>query len=491
MKKEELFQAISDIDDAFLDEDVIETHSMPWLSIVLGTAACIAVSVGILHILPKPSTDVEVIYCPAETQAITESAAAVITDEEEAYTLPVSDIDYQLYIAIPPLVDFVEPIYYYFPDCDESWPIMAELEIDPKNGQVSLMAAYSSQSFPSVGVLTASENGYDCQIDGFAFKLEVDPNNLLVFHADQHPLDSVIFTPLIKPYQPFADLQLSDLIDWDLDSNQHLSTDIFPDELMHFLHEATIYTRTLAHDTPTQVLTIRMKDGSQHEISPTATMNDLFIDGFLYHSDDHTQQLFYDFIDKISELSTETENISIDEPEIIETESDMIPIDEPEIIETESDMIPTDEPEIIETESDMIPTAETNIILPEDPVIPEPTSEIPQEIPAFLMEIDGIVYSTDDEPHVEIEPTSGIYTESYLVSAEKYFPDHRYAVQIHMHTGSDHTLSEKIDLLKAFGLDVIGDYHDRVIAIVKKSDLDMLDQHKEYGFLIDLIPDES
>ena len=56
MKKEDLFKALGDVDDAFLDENVTEIkHSAGWITAVLSLVACTALTAGLIHFVPKPA----------------------------------------------------------------------------------------------------------------------------------------------------------------------------------------------------------------------------------------------------------------------------------------------------------------------------------------------------------------------------------------------------------------------------------------------------
>ena len=536
MKKEELFQAMAEIDDSFLDENVTEIKHSPWISVVIGAAACVAVTVGVLYALPKPMTD-EIsmekitVQNTETTQTETVTEAVPLADKPIETEIP----DYRLYIAIP--TDFPEgrSVYdtYCLEDNEENWPIFAEIEIDEALGHVSLMTAYDSNSLPHVGNLVKTDTGYDCQINGTEFMLEYYEAPLeclaepleesempLIFRAENHPLDGMIFTSQITPYQPFADIQPEDIQTvfsqdstetteisygeietWPLHENE------IPDSVSEILRNVKIYAKTLCHEKENYLLQIEFKDGTVHRIEPTTSY--LVIDGYRYHTDTETlkklsecRQIIKDAVDeKLShiDIKENRETICIDSDTAQTTTSSAVTTAKENFNSTRIAR-ETFEGETFPEQTETV-TIYTDDITPatEPPQQTEPELTQPPEIPS-----ETIVTTIDDIPPVadadeippevlniltEIEPTQGIYKEMYLSWALTYYPNTPYAVQIHMHTGTDSTPEEKQLLLQELGLNVTGIFeYDRIQAIVTSTDLDMLDSHKEYGFLIDLLP---
>ena len=85
MKKEDLFQALGEIDDAFLDENVTEIkYSTGWITALVSIAACIAFTAGLIHSIPKPpASDKENIFLPvSETQTSVTTQTEIFTKSE-------------------------------------------------------------------------------------------------------------------------------------------------------------------------------------------------------------------------------------------------------------------------------------------------------------------------------------------------------------------------------------------------------------------------
>ena len=85
MKKEDLFEAFGDVDDAFLDENVTEIkYSAGWITALVSIAACIALTAGLIHSIPKPpASDKENIFLPvSETQTSVTTQTEIFTKSE-------------------------------------------------------------------------------------------------------------------------------------------------------------------------------------------------------------------------------------------------------------------------------------------------------------------------------------------------------------------------------------------------------------------------
>ena len=89
MKKEDLFQAFGEIDDAFLDENVTEIkHSFGWITALVSIAACIVLTAGLIHFIPKPpdSQDENIFLPVSETQTSVTTQTEIFTKSETNFT---------------------------------------------------------------------------------------------------------------------------------------------------------------------------------------------------------------------------------------------------------------------------------------------------------------------------------------------------------------------------------------------------------------------
>lgn len=85
MKKEDLFQALGEIDDAFLEENVTEIkYSTGWITALVSIAACIALTAGLIHFIPKPpdSQDEDIFLPISETQTSVTTTTEIFTKSE-------------------------------------------------------------------------------------------------------------------------------------------------------------------------------------------------------------------------------------------------------------------------------------------------------------------------------------------------------------------------------------------------------------------------
>jgi len=551
MKKEDLFEAMNDIDDSLLDENVTEIRHSPWVSVVMGAVACVAVSVGVIYALPKPRIDVQeitIMESMTETLPVSETVTEVrpladVQQEEE----PASDDC--LYISVPGGYSVYDT--YYLKDDENDWPIFAEIEIDETLGHISLITAYDSNSLPKVGNLVRTETGYECQINGIDFTLEYYESPVeclaepleksempLMFHAENHPLDGTIFDNQIQPCQYFEEIQAEEIqnpVFWRIydtgesgmkfDILEQYQADI-SERFVNLLRNTELLTPTLCHDVPESYVSFNL-NGEEYQIAVTA--NYFIMNNRLYHATPETLKAWNLFCQELKDIQgtafpeeTTTPVISMESNVIMTTavtESETVvtstshplmvdvihlpnmpasDMPEPVAIDDETETIfIDDETEPIQTETIFIDdeTEPEQTVTSEIPTETVTTSavidEIPSEVLNALTEIDGVMYSIEDEPHIEIEPEQGIYQELYLNWAVKYYPDRNYAVQIHMHTGNDSTIEEKQQLLEDLGINTTGIFnYDRIQAVVSGQDLEMLGQNQEYGFLIDLLPSE-
>ena len=110
MKKEELFQALHEVDEAFLDENVTEIkHSTGWVTAVFSIAACAALTAGLIYFVPKPARNTESL--PAEEIKVMHSETTVTTVAETVTAVSADwndntsvNEEYQLYDNSPEII---------------------------------------------------------------------------------------------------------------------------------------------------------------------------------------------------------------------------------------------------------------------------------------------------------------------------------------------------------------------------------------------------
>ncbi|GEM_PF-3327242 len=502
MKKEDLFQALGEVDDAFLDENVTEIrHSTGWVTAFFSIAACAALTVGLIHFVPKPVRNPETPVSFSEIQTTTAVVHEIPEVSEETAPEEIPDfVSSRLYLSVDAKNYDPEKVYSLEYDEaenlweDKNWIFMHEMQIDEKNGYVSLQSAYSSTSFPAVGVLEKTESGYQCQISGMNFTLErLDDFALLCHCEENHLLDGEIFSSQIALCHPFAEISTGN------------------PELDEVLHQLIICAPTLCHEEINFecILAATINSREQH-IGTTDAF--LMINDRLYHTDENSRSLLANWIRKNqsgqaetwteTQIQTVTANTSTTTASVTATAETSVFSGTRIARDTYPDetFLSPSETEISDTQSEPVQihytvittTATTTVTTtaPPETAATETSAVIPESMQNNLLEEDGVFYVRDSYARAKEELQPGLEILNCLKSVMEVYPDQQYAVDIEL----DYTDDSQYAFLHSYGIVPVA-LHDTdypyITAIVTKDDLQNLAQEQTRSIRIDLTSYDS
>ncbi|MBR1555653.1 MAG: hypothetical protein IJ644_09735 [Oscillospiraceae bacterium] len=526
MKKEDLFKAIGDVDDAFLDENVTEIkHDTRWITAVLSIAACAALTAGLIHFVPKPARQPQEEIKVASSETTVTTVAETVTDVSADWTdETIASEDYRIYVNykesdIITKEDLKRPKTIKEIMAKTSVPYI-EICIDEKNGYISMLTAEDSNSLPKVGVLTRTETGYDCQINGEQFFLQDISGFELIFRSDKSIYEGITYEGrLLEPrnnadhlFQKIKDEE-AESVSIDTPNGSVILGSEAVSEFMEIFRNIGTYCKSLAHQSGEYQFTVTLKDGTVYEIEPTQSF--LKIDGMVYHAEEATRQALAEFYQNYL-----TEDIPEDVPETTVPETSEITPKSTTSTEVtiEGVILPyTTTKDQLSPEPQVLPyTTTEGETQPEPQVLPytklqtETTttvteavtelsaeiSEIPEEVQNIMYEDDtsGIIFSRiqpEDETHIEIAVENGCYLESNLSDAIRYYPEKKYAVSMQVFS---HLLLQDIEEeLAGKGIQILGhrESDGRILAIMTEEQLNQLNQTETMGFLIDLTSQQN
>ena len=511
MKKEDLFKAIGDVDDAFLDENVTEIkHDTRWLTAVFSIAACAVLTAGLIHFVPKPARQPqEEIKVASSETTVTTVAETIPEFSDRQDTIFSETASCQVYISR--MENYAEVNKNAPENLFDSIPFPElEIAVNAEDGYVSMLTVFDSNSLPRVGVLTRTDSDftYLCQINGLEFTLEHPDAETLIFHCENHPLDGRTLTLCRNVIQPFAEISDDDIqeaVVWTaFEENQaHGFIGQKLSDFSDILRNMKLYYKTLAHESGDYYFTVTLKDGTTYEIQPTQSF--LAINGGLYYADDATRQALAEFYQKYltesvtettvpetSETTPQSTEVTIEGVILPYTTTEEQTLPEPQILPyttTEGETQP--EPQVLpytKLQTETTTTTVTEAVTESSAEI----SEIPEEIQNIMYEDDttGTIFSRiqpENETHIEIAVENGCYLESSLSNAIRYYPEKKYAVS--MQAFSHLLLQDIEEELAGKGIEILGhrESDGRILAIVTEEQLNLLSQTETMGFLIDLV----
>jgi len=518
VKKEDLFKAIGDVDDAFLDENVTEIkHDTRWITAVLSLVACTALTAGLIHFVPKPARQPQEEIKVASSETTVTTVAETIPEFSDSQDTVFSETaSCQVYISR--MENYAEVNKNAPENLFDSIPFPElEIAVNAEDGYVSMLTVFDSNSLPRVGVLTRTDSDftYLCQINGLEFTLEHPDAETLIFHCENHPLDGRTLTLCRDAVQPFADLSDDDIqeaVIWTaFEENQaHGFIGRKISDFADILRNMKLYYKTLAHESGDYYFTVTLKDGTSYEIQPTQSF--LAVNGGLYYADEATRQALAEFYQNYTEEDIPESVPETTAPETSGTESQSTTSAESTVegvilpYTTTQDRLSL-EPQILPyttTEGETQPQPQ---VLPYTKLQTETTtttvteavtelsteiSEIPEGIQNIMYEDEasGIIFShiqPENETHIEIAVENGCYLESNLSNAIRYYPEKKYAVSMQVFS---HLLLQDIEEeLAGKGIEILGhrESDGRILAIVTEEQLNLLNQTETMGFLIDLV----
>jgi len=513
MKKEDLFQVLGEVEESFLDENVTEIKFISgWITAVVSIAACIAVSAGLIYLIPKPAENLRNPAEPVQTVLQAETSVQTVTETVSGQiplinteAVPVSP-SYEIYIST--LGENAE-INRTAPETilDTIPYPEIEISIDEENGHVSMITLIDSNSLPHVGVLTKTESGYACQISGENFTLERIDENTLIMHEENRPWDNRTLKRCAEAVQPFAEIQTEDVKSVSIyDTPQKtiaLSSEAVS-EFMDILRNIKIYCKSLAHETGTCGMTvIRLQDDIVYKISPTQSF--LLIDGMVYHADEASRKALAELYETYHQ--TEANETAVPETTAFSTETTANPANDMAVhlpyVTTEGETVPvpavlpnfeTERPpqEIITRYSETVPETTTTETITE--TIPE-SPQIPDYIQMEVMEEAGVLYSVTPAEFEPAYATQGIFFIGDIAEQlPEYYPDKKYCLAIEVHSAHEEISSEEAEaeslsdeqVLDDLGIQVLGrrPSDNVMIAIVTAEQIEQMREQKEWGFTV-------
>ena len=458
MKKEDLFQILGETDESLLDENLTEIRfTSGWITAIVSIAACIAVSAGLIYLIPKPS---ENLRNPAESalQAETSVTTSVqtVTETEQETDFQEIPLHFDFYTATDPTASYEHPY--------DAHP-MIEIEISENPQIIYIHDALDSSGRSKQYEFTVTDTGYRARNNDFTLE-RIDENTLILHSASNRykVYDGMTLSRQNTAYYLLKDIQPEDIayVSWQLPEESepefsYPAEQAFPKELAGILQNMHIYARSGCVSYARWRFTVTMQDGTEHIISQAEGLqNRFFIDDTLYYSDTD----FYPLAEYIAKMAKQSETVqntkSIPETTVFTTEPETTVTTEsiPETTvrpdndmaihlpymttEGETSPIPAVLPNLRTTpQAQEITTQSSAKTTTTETIITEPVTETPYAwLQKFYTEIDGIIYALTDLGECEWEATGGqTLTADGEFGAEnlnsvRAYPDRKYAVWI-------------------------------------------------------------
>jgi len=544
MKKEELFQILGEVDDEFLDENVTEIkHSTSWITAVVSIAACIAVSAGLIYLIPKPSEDLR---NPAESALQSETSVTTsvqtVTETQQETDFQEIPLYFDLYTATDPVTSYEHP-YDAHPMIEIEISENPEILYISETPQViSVHDSLDSSGRPKQYEFTVTDTGYRARNNDFTLE-RIDENTLILHSASNRykVYDGMTLSRQNTPYYLLKDIQPENIayVSWQLPEESepefsYPAEQAFPEELAGILQNMHIYAKSGCVSYARWVFTVTMQDGTEHTISqPEGLQNRFYIDDILYYSDTDFYP-FAEYIAKMAELSETVQNTeSIPETTAVNTTvpettttitTETTTTTQPATAETNQIMTGKSGVQVlpyVTTEGQTVPepvvlpdiqtSFETQIIMeeqyPETTVqsettatetIPEmtvqtETTTIPEFIQSGIIEEMGVIYAAEWENIDPWEFTQGVEKDWLLSNVMQYYPDKKYCIAVHPATvqieeeGEEYPTPE--EFLNDLGIQILGRRKDNELVIIADSEqIEKMGQSEYMGFVAVLNP---
>ena len=506
MKKEELFQALHEVDEAFLDENVTEIkHSTGWVTAVFSIAACAALTAGLIYFVPKPARNTESL--PAEEIKVMHSETTVTTVAETVTAVSADwndntsvNEEYQLYVNynesdIMTKEDLKRPKTVKEILENISMPYI-EICIDEKNGYISMLTAEDSDGLPKTGILTRTETGYDCQINDEQFFLQDISGYGLIFRSDK-PIDDESITydgRLLEPknnadylFQKIKTEEIASVSIYDTPQETISLNSEAVSEFIEIFRNIGFYSKSLSHKRGDYEIIIRLQDNTVYKLAPSQSF--LLIDGTPCYVDEASLKSLAEFYEKYHlydnspEIITETTVTSIpvlktttvmenthknSESEtsalVVETSGNLAPTHLPYITtENETQPSPSVLPNIQDNEPRQIEThyfetkpettvkTTTTVTTTELPKETEPVTETPEiptdtepviEAPEIPEYIQNIMYELDADGGTVFAREEGEHIE--ITVENGYYAESKFANALTYYPGKKYWVSMKV-----------------------------------------------